>query len=44
MREPIVFLSGPGAGFQVVDAADILSPGGFTGLRCDWVSLDHTKR
>jgi hypothetical protein len=43
MRESIMFLSGPGAGFEVVDAANILSPGGFTCLRCDWVSLDHTK-
>lgn len=34
MGEAVVFLPGPGAGFQVVDAADVLPPRGFTSLCC----------
>lgn len=31
--EAVVFLSGPGAGFEVIDAAYIFSPAGFPCLR-----------
>jgi hypothetical protein len=33
MTEAIVLLSGPGTGLDIVDAADVPSPGGFLGLR-----------
>jgi hypothetical protein len=37
MAEAIVLLSGPGTGLDIVDAADIPSPGGFLGLgRLAW--------
>lgn len=32
MGKAVVLLSGPGASFKVVDAADVFSPGGLTGL------------
>lgn len=32
VREAVVLLTGPGAGFDVVDRGDVLAPGGFTGL------------
>lgn len=30
--EAVVLLTGPGAGFDVVDRGDVFAPGGFTGL------------
>lgn len=41
MGEAVVFLSGPGAGFDIIDAGDVGSPACFAGHFVEFAVLDH---
>lgn len=43
MGKAIMFLSGPRAGFDVIDAADIFTPFGLSGHLVEFAILDHHR-